>query len=147
MINLKIYMHTNHSLDSMLNTYKQVFNAQEIKKSICTQEKIDQGWYDQPMLGKTTYANIKLFNSISIMFSRWTPKFNLPYGNNNSLIINFDKNTKLFNQIYDNMKASPAFKMQYSKDIWTSWGTQIAKFHDIFDNAWVLELDTRKHNN
>ena len=147
MIKLKIYMHTNHSLDSMLGIYKKVFDAKEIKKSICTQKKINEGWYDQPMLGKTTYANIKLFDSISVMLSIWNCKFDLPYGNNNSLIINFDKDIKLFNQVYDNMKASPAFKMQYSKEIWTSWGTQIAKFHDIFDNAWVLELDTRKINN
>ncbi|MCR8612961.1 MAG: hypothetical protein NC236_00550 [Mycoplasma sp.] len=147
MAQIKLYLHTKHDLDEMLETYLYVFDAKQIKRNFYSQELINKGNYDQKLLNKTLYASIKLFDKVTIMFSKWSDTFNQPYGTNLSIILSLGIDKDTFNKVYERMKEHSAFKMKYDKDTWNAWGTQITKFHDKFDNSWVLELDVRKIDN
>ncbi|MCR8613230.1 MAG: hypothetical protein NC236_01985 [Mycoplasma sp.] len=129
---MKFYIRTKADIKKQAETYASVFEGEVKKKSFF---KTEDG------TSKVSYANVKLFDVVTIMISKHRdpmPKT----GFTGDIILTVDYNEDLYNKIYENLKNNEHFKMDYDKTEY-HWGTEVFKFYDEWGIGWILEIDRR----
>lgn len=140
----KIYLRTKAKLiDEQIQLYENVFNAKTIKKGFWKKSNYINGDIEESEIGTTNFAYLSLLNNdnLKLLIAKYRPTMPT-FGFSMNIILTFDKNESLFDEIYENLINNEKFQLIYPKMI-GHWNTLVVNFLDMYGFSWILELDKR----